>query len=363
MIHAFRADASLRIGSGHVMRCLTLADRLRERGHECVFVSRDLDGNLIAAVRERGHAAEVLTGRGEPYAAGESAPFHASWLECAWREDALATRAVLERVGARRLIVDHYALDARWEETVATPGLRRMGLDDLADRPRSVELLLDQNLGRSEAHYAGLVPATCRILAGPQHALVGPRFSQLRATSLQRRQHPLVRRIMLSMGGVDSHDATSAALACLNAAHLPQGASVLVVMGRHAPRLAHVRAAAERMRVPVEVAVDVRDMAERMSDCDLAIGGAGGTAWERCALGLPTIAVVLAENQRSGALALAAAGAALTIENLAELPQALPAQLERVMDPKLLAQLSRNAAAVTDGRGAERVCDALEALT
>lgn len=360
MIEAFRADASLAIGAGHVMRCLTLADRLKARGRACVFISRDLAGNLCELVRERGHDVEVLRGRGIPYAAHEQAPFHAAWLECPWREDARQTRAALGRIGAARLVVDHYALDARWEQAVSAPGLRMMALDDLADRPHAVDMLLDQNLGREARDYAGLVPATCVLLVGPRHALTGPRFAELRAASLARRARPSLGRILVSMGGVDPADATSAALACIEAARLGPDASVLVVMGRHAPWLDKVRAAAAAMATKVEVAVDVRDMAERMAGMDLAIGGAGGTAWERCSLGLPSIVVVLAGNQRAGARALGAAGAAWTIDSLAELPTALPALLALAQDGAELARVSRRAADVADGLGAERVCDAWE---
>lgn len=361
MIHAFRADASLSIGAGHIMRCLTLADELKARGRACVFLSRDLDGNLCKLVLERGHGVEVLRGRGVAYAEHEHAPFHAAWLECPWREDARQVREALGRIGAARLVVDHYALDARWEQAVSSPGLRVMALDDLADRPHAVDMLLDQNLGREVRDYAGLVPSRCALLVGPRHALTGPRFAELRAESLARRAQPSLRRILVSMGGVDPSDATSAALACIESARLRSDASVLVVMGRHAPWLDKVRAAAAAMSTKVEVVVDVRDMAERMAGADLAIGGAGGTAWERCSLGLPSIVVVLAENQRVGARALGAAGAAWTIGALVELPTALPALLVRAQDGAELARLSRCAADVADGLGAERVCDAWEA--
>ncbi len=362
MIHVFRADASLRIGSGHVMRCLTLADQLAEHGHECVFLAHELEGHSLHAVRERGHKVEVLTGRGASYEPGELAPAHASWLECPWRDDARQTRAALERLRARRLIVDHYALDARWEQAVALDGLARMGLDDLADRPHELELLVDAGLGRRASDYSALTAPTCPILTGPAHALVGPRFALLRAESVRRRHNPRLRQILISMGGVDARDAASATLDCLDAAPWDRELAITVVMGRHAPALERVRSRAARMRARVEVVVDVRDMAERMLACDLAIGGVGGTAWERCTLGVPTIAVVLADNQLAGARALGDAGAALVIERESDLRRALPEQLERARDPRVLAELSRRAAELTDGCGASRVCARLALL-
>lgn len=362
MIVAFRADASLQIGSGHVMRCLTLADTLAARGHTCVFISRELDGARHETVAERGHRVEVLTGQGEPYAEGESAPYHSRWLECPWTADARDTAAILERVEADLLVLDHYALDARWEGAACPGGVRRMAIDDLADRPHDVDLLLDQNLGRRESDYAGLVGGGCRMLVGPRFALVGPRFATLRAESLARRSASGLERIMISMGGVDPHDATGAVLDCLARVPGAERIRVEVVMGAHAPHLDRVRERAAGMPGQAEVVVNVADMPERMARADLAIGGAGGTAWERCALGVPTIAVVLAENQRSGAAALGAAGAARVIDSVDQIAERLPRHLESLADDRRRSAMSAAAAAVVDGQGLDRICEAMEAL-
>ncbi len=122
MIVVFRADASLAIGSGHVMRCLALADALAARGHRCVFLSHELEGHGFDEVRARGHEAVTLTGGGEPYGPGEEGPPHTDWLACGWREDAAATRAALEELDAVLLVVDHYGLDARWQQAASPDG-------------------------------------------------------------------------------------------------------------------------------------------------------------------------------------------------------------------------------------------------
>ena len=362
MMVALRVDASLQIGSGHVMRCLTLADALSERGHRCVFLSQDLEGARLDAVRSRGHVLEVLEGRDEPYGSDEQAPAHAAWLEGSWKEDARSTRKALDRCGASVLIVDHYALDRRWEEAVAVPGLRLAAIDDLADRPHAISLLLDQNLGRTAADYDGLVPEDCLRLIGPDHALVGPQFARLREESLSRRKESKMEHIMVSMGGVDIDDATSAVLECLGTICSTSIREVSVIMGRHAPHLDRVRAVASSLPLQVEVAVDVTDMAERMTRADLAVGGAGGTAWERCSLGLPSIAVVLAENQRNGARALGNAGAALVVEGVSELAGQLPELLAVMEADELRERTSRASADLVDARGLRRVCDELEEL-
>ena len=164
---AFRADASVEIGSGHVMRCLTLARALRERGAECRFITRELPGNLIGRIEAEGYELAPLPppAPGEPPPKGP--PPFAHWAGVAHTQDAAETRAAMEP-GADWLVMDHYALDARWQRAVARPGMRLMVIDDLADRPHDCDLLLDQTLGRSASEYDTLVPALCLRLIGPQ---------------------------------------------------------------------------------------------------------------------------------------------------------------------------------------------------
>lgn len=362
MRFVFRADASLAIGSGHVMRCLALADALQARGHSSIFVSRDLDGNLHSAVRARGYPLEILHGSGQGYASGEVAPFHAAWLQAPWQDDAHATRAALEQHKADCLVVDHYALDARWQDSVRRSVRRLVVWDDLADRPHHADVVIDQNLGRAAADYVPWVPSTCRVLAGAQYAVLQPRYAQLRPISLTRRSGGRIAHVLVSMGGVDPDNATGALLPYLNRAHLPDVERVTLVMGRHAPWLEAVRASAARAAVPTEIAIAVSDLAERMASADLAFGGAGGTAWERCCLGVPSMIVVLAPNQRAGAQALARAGAAWMVPSVAAIAAEVPGLLQRLRSAEAVCELSRQAAQVTDGLGAQRVCDSLESL-
>lgn len=362
---AFRVDASLAIGSGHVMRCLTVADALAARGHSSVFLSREAKGDRLDAVRTRGHGQVGLAHRdtGVSYAPGEVQPAHSAWLAVPWEEDASETREVVELAGVDLLVLDHYALDARWERAACPPGVRRMAIDDLADRPHEVELLLDQNLGRRAVDYEGLVPSACRLCLGPGFAMVASRFGELRESALERRvADPLVRRVLISMGGVDADDATGACLEALADSSLPDAVQVTVVMGGRAPNLERVRVLAAGLRLHTEVVVDVRDMAERMAEADLALGGAGGTAWERCAVGLPTIAVVLAENQRAGAAALADAGAALVLDAVERVPAGLPGLVDRLLQPDRLVRMARASAAAVDGAGLPRLVAAMEEL-
>lgn len=360
---AFRADASLHIGSGHVMRCLTLAEELRAQGAQCHFISRAHPGNLMEVIRQRGFTVNSLP---EPVKHGQEAikkiaPAHSHWLGSTWQADAQETCAVLASLQPDWLVVDHYALDQRWEDSVAADRHHLMVIDDLADRPHRCDLLLDQNLGRQPQDYAALVPTHCQVLTGPSYALLRSEFSALRPYSFQRRKaQPALRQLLISMGGVDPDNATGRVLQALKASVLPADCQITVVLGLTAPWLENVRELATHMPWPTEVVVNVNDMARRMAESDLAIGAAGSTSWERCCLGLPTLMVVLAENQMPGAYAMVAAQAASLIGNVSDIATHLPLAVAELIEPECSSRMSVAASAITDGHGVVRVARAME---
>lgn len=360
----FRVDASLQIGSGHVMRCLTLADALRERGGECCFICREHPGHLLEVIRRRGFAVTALpTGAPDHQPGGEpeeALPAHSAWLGCDWQTDARQTAEVLSSFEPDWVIVDHYALDRRWEAAVQPHYQHLLVIDDLADRPHVCDLLLDQNLGREACDYAGLVPGHCSVLAGPKYALLRPEFAALREYSLEHRQRTRLGKILITMGGVDQPNATGQVLDALKKCPLPDDCSISVVMGLQAPWLEQVRAAAAEMPWSTEVSVNIGDMAQRMADCDLAIGAAGSTSWERCCLGVPTLMVVLAENQWLGAKALQSAQAAWLVGEVSDLGAQLPVQLSTLLTGHVLERMGFMAAQITDGLGVAQVTDLLE---
>lgn len=354
---AFRCDASVDIGTGHVMRCLTLAQALSLRGHDCRFVCRDLPGHM--ADRIGAEFPVALLPAPDPAPQITEGPAHAAWAGVPAMQDAAETRAVLG--DAQVLVVDHYAFDARWEIAARPFGTRLVALDDLADRAHACDLLVDPNYGRFPRDYDALMPEAAERLMGTTYALLRPEFAAARAEALARRGGPL-REVLVAMGGVDRDDATGAVLRALASVDRPLGLRVTVVMGAAAPHLAAVKALAGALPFPCRVLSGVSDMASLMARADLAIGAAGGTAWERCALGLPTLMLVLADNQIEGTAALdrTGAGIALGAAGDAGLPDRLAAALRVLSDPEGLGAMSRRAAMICDGRGAERVVSAIE---
>ena len=350
----FRVDASLQIGTGHVMRCLSLADELRSRGAECHFICREHPGNLIGLIQGRGFAAVAMPADAAKFRSGDAmATTHAHWLGCDWQIDAEQTLAIVRAIRPDWLVVDHYAIDSRWEEALRPQARRILVIDDLADRAHFCDLLLDQNLGRDTSHYAAKVPPQCVVLAGPRYALLRREFQAHREMSLVRRKNPALRQLLITMGGVDRPNATEKVLEALKGCALPKGCRIVVVMGPHAPWLAAVKEVAITMPWTTEVRVGVENMAHLMVESDMAIGAAGATVWEMCCLGVPSLMVVLAENQRAAAAALVKMSAirSLDMNNLAI------SLGEHIKDIDWFEEASARAAKICDGRGCRLIVE------
>lgn len=360
---AFRADASVQIGTGHVMRCLTLADELTRQGHECRFVCREHEGHLGELITSKGYGLTLLPScsDNELDTKDSRSDNYARWLGVPWQEDARQTLDALTPWQPDWLVVDHYALDAEWERALANVVGSIMVIDDLANRCHECALLLDQNLGRVESDYDGLLPEDCQRLTGPGYALLRPEFANLREQSLKRRQQPELKRILISLGGVDRTNVTGQVLDALSESALPVTTELDIIMGAAAPYLDEVRQQVARMPFKATVSVGVTDMAERMCLADLSIGAVGSTSWERCCLGLPAILMVLAENQKSAAEALKRSGAVIIINS----GVGVRAELERLMNSdnteNRLTRMIQLGSDLVQGDGCTRVVNELTA--
>ena len=330
-----RADARPELGGGHIMRCLALADALGARGAKIAFACAPGSAALVPALSRSGHPCRDASSPGD-------APLPTGW---GGKADAM--------------VIDLYN-SSRADET----GLRQLApviavIEDLPERSHDCDLLIDQGFDRTAEAYASRVPPGTQFLLGPDMAPLRPTFAGLRAEALARRAGGNgLDRVLIAMGLTDI-GGISARLVDLVRASLP-AITIDVVLGPQAASLQQLRdRAASDHRL--SVLVDIDDMAQRMMVADLAIGAGGGTALERCVLGLPSIVIVLAENQRPAARAMARDGAVLTIETPETLAAALPGLLQGLTGERL-AQMSARSAQLCDGRGASRIADALIGL-
>ena len=288
----FRTDVSVEIGSGHLMRCLTLADQLRSEGAEVAFICRDLPGGMFDLLLTRGYRFAKLP---LDEAGKASQQFDA--------EETIKAAGQLYPVVVNWLVVDHYQLDATWESLLRPHADKLMVIDDLANRPHDCDLLLDQNYYREmERRYQGLVSEECVSLIGPEFVLLRPEFAVARQNIRER--DGSVRRILIFFGGSDPENLTLKAIEATQRLQRPDIA-VDVVVGASNPHRAEIRERCEHMPNTAYYC-QVANMAELMGRAYLALGAGGATMWERCFLGLPSITVVFSANQEKTTIDVAA---------------------------------------------------------
>ena len=329
----FFADAGPSVGGGHVMRCLTLAQALAVRGAACGFVATPAVCAILDVFASAGVERVAVSG-----------------------DSAEALGAAALRWAASAMVVDHYQFELGHEARLRAAARPLLAIDDLRRR-HDCDLVLDSNLDRTSADYPGI-----ETLAGPAYALVRPAFVERRDAVLARRARgEAPRRLLVSLGLTDVEAITARVVEAVLPACGELGLDV--VLGAGAPSLERLRAISQS-DARVSLHVNTQDMPTLTAAADLAIGAGGSSVWERCCLGLPSITLVLADNQRPNAQALQAAGATLTLEaGAADFEGSLRATLQRLTaDAPLRQVVSQAAASLCDGRGADRVADRLLAL-
>lgn len=288
----FRADASIRMGAGHVSRCATLGHELQRRGATVSFACRATPGNYIAWLQSAGFGVEALPCESME----ESSDEYADWLGAPMAQETKEMSALLDQQGGVDwLVVDHYAIDAGLERALKPCASKILCIDDLANRSHDCELLLDQNLyAAPEQRYAGRLPSSARTLLGPRYSLLRPEFATARQHL--RQYDGAVRRILLFMGGGDSANVTATVLEAL-AQSKHSDIAIDVVVGGANPHIHDIQARCAKLP-HAHLHRQVDNMAKLMCEADLAIGATGVSTWERAAIGLPTLAVSVAGNQR-----------------------------------------------------------------
>jgi UDP-2,4-diacetamido-2,4,6-trideoxy-beta-L-altropyranose hydrolase len=326
----FVVDAGPAVGGGHVMRSLTLAAALEGQGATCRFASPPAVEAVLTAFAPQAVRVAALS-----MAAGD-----------------LAEALAAERFDA--VVFDHYGL-AGDDHRRMSQGKPTLVIDDLADRPLGADLVLDSGPARRAEDYDGLIPDGARLMLGPQYAPVRPEFAALRETALAWRGEP-VGRVLVSLGLTDVDGVTGRVVERLRPKVSDVG--IDIVLGAEAPSLASLAKIARR-DTRIVLHVDSPQMAQLTAQADVAIGAAGSSTWERCTVGLPTLMLVLAENQRAAAQTLAEREAALVLDAQAPNFEALfdRALVRITTDAGLRRQLASASAELCDGLGGPRVAE------
>ncbi|MGG1481162.1 UDP-2,4-diacetamido-2,4,6-trideoxy-beta-L-altropyranose hydrolase [Bacillus smithii] len=272
-----RTDASVQIGTGHVMRCLTIAREMRKRGHQITFAMRNLQGHLAGVVKKQGFHVEMLHYEGD----------------FQFEKDVMKTRQLFLRQDYDICVVDHYWIDEKWEKMIHPFVKRLIVIDDLANRSHDCEILLDQNVVSNYEHrYDHLVPKYCKKLLGPKYLILREEFTRIRKKIIPRKGD--VRNLLIFMGGSDP---TGETLKVMKAFENFDASfyHVDVVVGQANPDREAVRTYCEKFGFAYHCQIDY--LASLMAKADFSIGAGGSTTWERCYVGLPSSSTIVADNQ------------------------------------------------------------------
>lgn len=352
----FRVDASAQMGIGHLMRCLTLAEKLRESGAQLRFICREHSGNLIAQLQQKAMPVTVLpvpaindTTSGEDYAI---------WLGVTQAEDAKQTIEALNDEKPDWMVVDHYGLDVEWEQRLRPHVGKLMVIDDLANRHHECDVLLDQNYSaEGERRYVGLVPDTCKLLVGPRYALLRPEYAEYRKTL--RARDGQVRRVMVFFGGTDPQNVTGMALEALSHSNLKH-LEVDVVIGSNNPHRKSIEQ--QVLHRPHTTLHEPRPhLADLMVQADLALGAGGATTWERLCLGLPVLVVSIAKNQVPSCDALHRSRLVnyLGYQDKVDAAGFFHEIIQMIGNPSRLVEMSLAGQSLVDGHGADIIKETL----
>ncbi|MBL4759645.1 MAG: UDP-2,4-diacetamido-2,4,6-trideoxy-beta-L-altropyranose hydrolase [Mariprofundaceae bacterium] len=329
----FRADASCKIGVGHVIRCLTLADALTELGWRCHFAVMPDTLNILPALAQSPYEIIQLNDQSE-----------LQDLEDHFKS------------GVKLLVVDHYDWSAAQESECRKWAERIFVIDDLANRPHDCDVLLDQALDRSDDDYSSLVPSPCPVLLGPSFSLLRPQFAKnVNAAKIKRKQNKSIQNILITLGGVAPIHLIEMVLDALQKADCK--VEVDLVLGTKSEISPSIISKVENLTFQVNLLSAVKNVSDLMLKADLSIGTVGSTSWERCCLGLPAVVIATAENQMQNARSLHQYGA---IEFLGKSESLSSSDIANVLkkllhNNKVCLRMSNAAFALCDGIGAQRV--------
>lgn len=357
-----RTDSSHNIGIGHVMRCLVLAETLRDQGHLVTFMCRELPGNINFHIESKRFSLISLPYNEYQQALLSTYPLYQQWLGEIRNIDLQQTLNHLARINPLDwLIFDHYGLDLSWESEYRNYTKKILVIDDLADRKHDCDILLDQNYYQDPSlRYHNLAPDHCNTLIGPHYALIRSEFIKARKNITSRRKK--VQRLMVSLGGSDKHNGTEKIL--IGIQHLNRDdIHTDVVLGATSPNknIIHEFCATHKN---FSFHCPATNMAKLMLNADLAIGSGGSTTWERCCLGLPSLVVNIADNQneiiRQG-LSIGIFDYLGEIHTLQE--YTVTEKLNDIIyKTDVLQAMSNNGMRLVDGLGAQRVVKQMESL-
>jgi UDP-2,4-diacetamido-2,4,6-trideoxy-beta-L-altropyranose hydrolase len=337
---AFRVDSGSTIGTGHLMRSLTLASHLQKVGHDCYFFIRPLPGHFSSLIKQPFH---LITMKEASLNLNPIQTPHGSWLMHDWKEDAEETLSFLKNTGCDFLIVDHYALDHHWETIIYSHVKKLIAIDDLADRQHACHILIDMNFS-NDNRYKKLTREGTEILIGLEYAVIRDEFLKIK----ERKKRTELKNILIFFGGSDHENFALKFLNSRITELFPEFSFNLLT------RKAEIKS--NEMLFPnLKIHVNPPSVAELMNDADLYIGSGGTITFERFYMGLPGLIHCVAPNQDQSHRELFLNGFSIPIDFVKEF-ESFVAKLNRLkQNPEWISVNSQKLYQLIDGKGHERI--------
>lgn len=334
-----RTDANSHIGTGHLMRCLTLAQSWRSRGGKVVFVTTCSNEDLLGQLR---------AGKIQIVRVTHAHPNPADWEQ---------THRILDSNSAAWVVLDGYHFDSGYQKKIKKIGSQLMVIDDMAHIDKYyADIILNQNINAGRLNYS--VESCTRLILGPQYALLRPEFTK--RSDKMRPTPQVARKLLITLGGADPDNKTLKVMQAVQQTNIDD-LEVVVVIGSANPYRQLLQSVGHASQIPFRLIFNTTEMAELMAWADLSISAGGSTCLELAHMGVPTLCVILAENQRLLVEGLAEAGAAINLGWYRDLPtlkivQSLESLALAAGVREDMTQQGRN---LVDGKGTERVLLAL----
>ncbi|MGE5403937.1 MAG: UDP-2,4-diacetamido-2,4,6-trideoxy-beta-L-altropyranose hydrolase [Candidatus Saccharibacteria bacterium] len=330
----FRVDASPTIGSGHVMRCLALAQECKAQNMSCLFITSTNSPLLTKRLHQEGF--EIV-----------ETPF----IYPDYR-DLQTTQLILKDRPGSWLVADGYHFDRVYQEQLKKSGCRLIVVDDNAELDHYyADVILNHNVHGTDLSY-DCEPDT-RLLLGNRYALLRQEYRCWQGW--QRDIPATARKILVTMGGADPQNTTSKVIEAVTS--VDQNFKIKVVIGSTNPHFKELQMMLDDIDNDVQMICNAQDMSELMAWADIAVSAGGVTAWEMAFMGLPNLIIVLAENQIGNVDKLTALGAARNLgwhENLTA--QTIADNLEEIIcDQYMRDDMSHKGRMLIDGNGPARV--------
>ncbi|MBQ8816539.1 MAG: UDP-2,4-diacetamido-2,4,6-trideoxy-beta-L-altropyranose hydrolase [Lachnospiraceae bacterium] len=354
LVIGIRADGSAQIGMGHLMRCLSVAEALKDRQAQVVFLTNS--ANSAAFITEKGFACRLLENAGGKFGEASIAEQAAKKPDRNMLEEVPETLSIIRELHMKLLLVDSYSATAEYFHRLR-PAVSVIYMDDLGTMQLPVDGLMNYNIYGDTLPYREAYPKDTLLLLGSSYA---PVKKQFRAAAYEVREQ--AKRILITMGGSDFLN-ISGRLADRLLQQLPADIQLVLVCGRFSPHLDKVLALAEE-HTQITVLTDVQDMWNVMSSVDLAIAAAGSTMYELCTLGVPTVCCYYVENQRRVAEGFGTRTSMVNAGDFSKEPEQVLDRItcaasELLADFRMRKELSEEMHRITDGLGACRMADKL----